>query len=119
MRKITLYLFLFTYTMAMFKPVIPYVTDTLSHLLFYKEHMLTVHAHHGKFHVHAAVTEGVKNDQSEKSSNNLKKDNAVSDHIVYQGDQEIIKKPLLKYYGLIAAHPTEEYVCHNYPPPKV
>lgn len=119
MRKITLYLFLFTYTIAMFKPVMPYVTDIVGHLLFYKEHMLTVHAHQGKFHVHAAITEGAKNDQSEKSSNNQKKDNTVSDHIVCQCGQEIKKRPLLKYYDLIAVHPTEECVCHNYPPPKV
>jgi len=119
MRKITLYLFLFTYTMAMFKPVMPYVTDLAAHLLFYQEHMLTVHAHHGKFHVHAAVTEGAKNDQSDKNSNNLKKDNAVSDHIVNQCGQETIKKFSLKYYSLFKIHPTDNSTDHNYPPPKV
>lgn len=119
MRKITLYLFLFTYTTVMFKPLVPYITDLAAHLLFYKEHMLSVHKHHGKFHVHAAVTEGAKNDQSEKSKTDLKKDNSVSDHIICQSCPGTIKITSPKYYNFIAIQPTENCVGHSYPPPKV
>ena len=36
----------------MLKPAIPYVSDAVSHVLWYNEHMATVHLENGKYHVH-------------------------------------------------------------------
>ena len=118
MRKISLYLFLFTYTTVMFKPVIPFVTDCIAHLLFYKDHILTVHAHYGKFHVHAAIAEEAKNDQSEKNTNNLKKENQINEHIIYEACRVPALKVPLKYYNFQSVHSMNMSIVHDYPPPR-
>ena len=103
----------------MFKPVLPYVTDLAAHLLFFKDHMQTVHAHLGKFHAHAAVTEGAKNDQSEKSSNNLKKDNTETDHILINPVKILFQKNSRQYYYSLLFATLNRDIHHDYPPPRV
>ena len=119
MRKGILYLFLITYSTVMFKPVLPYVTDLAAHLLFFKDHIQTVHAHHGKFHAHAAVTEGAKNDQSEKSTRNVKKVNVGSDHII----TETCLIPIQQFFKIhlysISIAALNRNIHHDYPPPRV
>ena len=103
----------------MFKPVLPYVTDLAAHLLFFKDHMQTVHAHHGKFHAHTTVAEGAKNDQSEKSGTNLKKDNVGTDHILIDPVRFNLQKNSKKYYYSLLLSPLNRDIHHDYPPPRV
>jgi len=97
----------------------PYLTDQVAHLLFFKDHMATVHAHHGKFHVHAAIAEGAKNDQSEKSSNNLKKDNVVTDHINIEFYRVPVQPFSKNYFDLLSIATSTGDTRHDYPPPRM
>ena len=97
----------------------PFVTDAVAHLLFFKEHMLTMHAHHGKFHAHLAVAEGAKNDQSQKSADNFKKDNQAGDHTFYETSKADDQKRLPEYYHFTIVPSIDACVTHDYPPPRV
>ena len=103
----------------MFKPVLPYVTDFMAHLLFFKDHMATVHAHNGKYHVHIAVAEGAKNDQSEKNTNNIKKDNVATDHIMTETCKMAAEQISSNYLYSRILPVIERNVHQDYPPPKV
>ena len=103
----------------MFKSVLPYVTDFVAHILFFKDHIQTVHAHHGKFHAHTTVAEGAKNDQSEKSTNNVKKDNVGSDHIVIETCVISIQQFSKKNLCFISIAALNRDIHHDYPPPRV
>ena len=104
----------------MFKPVLPYVTDAMAHLLFFKDHMNTVHAHKGKFHVHTEVTEAAKNDQQDKSSNNLKKETPGNEHIIIE---TMLRSPVnpfqADYFSLASISPSLVYIIYDFPPPRV
>ncbi len=118
MRKLPLYLFLFTYTTVMFKPVMPYFTDAISHVLFFKDHMLTVHAHNGKFHVHAEVAEAAKEDPSSKSTDAIKK-NFLSDEYLFT---EIYIFPIVRASMARPVQLTyfskQAFINHHFPPPR-
>ena len=82
MKKLLLHIILFSYAIVMFKPAFPYVEDFIGHVLFYKQHMATVHFENGKYHVHAEVVKIAKEENSDKSVPSSKKENKSNDHIV-------------------------------------
>ncbi|CAN5790275.1 hypothetical protein BH11BAC4_BH11BAC4_27550 [soil metagenome] len=113
-----LYFFLFTYSTVMLKPVMPYATDFMAHLLFFKDHMATVHAHHGKFHAHASMAEGAKDDQSEKTTNNFKKANLGFDHVIMDSYRLPVQLTSKKdFYPFTISCATRD-LQHDYPPPR-
>lgn len=82
MNKNILYILLFSYTAMLCKPVLPYVADALEHLLFYNQHVATVHIENGKIHVHKeAVDAGTANNDQE-STTSVKKSSVSWDHIL-------------------------------------
>ena len=119
MKRGILYLFLFTYSTVMFKPVLPYITDFIAHILFFKDHLQTVHAHQGKFHAHTAVAEGAKNDQSGKTTDNFKKDNFGSDHIIISTAKRPVQNSSNKYTYSLSSYLITREIPYDYPPPRV
>ncbi|MGC4103648.1 hypothetical protein [Ferruginibacter sp.] len=81
MKKLLLHIALLSYTVVMFKPVLPYVNDFVSHVLFYAHHMATVHYEHGKYHVHYDVAKETRDDQQDKPTGVVvKKDDLSSEY---------------------------------------
>lgn len=119
MKKSLLYFFLATYSIVMFKPIAPYIKDFVAHLLFFEDHMLTVHAHNGKFHVHAEVEEASKNDQPGKSTNDLKKDVLEYEQIFVEGYELPVIKISTGYSALACPFPGNTYLDYDFPPPRV
>ena len=87
LKMASIYLFVFVYGTIMLKPAMPYLKNFAAHILFYKDHILTVHSHNGKFHVHADIALAEKNDQQRKgtSNNNFKKDNFCNERVLNTG----------------------------------
>ena len=104
----------------MFKPVLPYVTDNISHLLFFNDHINTVHKHQGKYHVHTEVAEAAKNDQQEKSTNSLNKETAGNEYIVFE-TTAISSIPLtpIDYFSFNSMFGNSGPLNHDYPPPRI
>ena len=118
MKKILLYFFLFTYALVVFKPYAPYFTDAVAHVLFFKDHMETVHAHNGKTHVHAEVNQLAKSEQSEKNSHNIKKLSIENDHIFLQTLQFLQNKVLIDWHVPLFVSDKNMFADITLPPPK-
>lgn len=119
MRKILLYFFLFTYALVVFKPYTPYFTDAVAHILFFKDHIETVHSHQGKSHVHAEVNKLAKNEQSDKNNTSTKKDIAENDHLVLTSYQYPPHKISIDWQITLSLSPKNKFAEINLPPPKV
>lgn len=121
MKKLLLYIVLFSYTTVMVKPALPYVSDFIGHMLFYKQHMATVHFENGKYHLHKEVVKNIKEENSNKNSLPEKKKNSSTYEYV-----STVNKSLLPVASLsssqYAVHPQQDnispYLAYNYPPPK-
>lgn len=83
MKQFALYIVLFSYSLLMVKPVMPYVYDAVAHVFFYAKHMATVHYEDGKFHVHKEIVDA-KNSSTgnDSTSPNQKKQNTTTEHII-------------------------------------
>ena len=121
MKKLLLYIVLFSYAIVMVKPALPYVQDFVGHILFYKQHMATVHFENGKYHLHKEVVKNIKEENSNK--NNLpekKKSSSTYEFLgnVNKSQQPVAALPVLVY----ALHPQQQfsspYLAYNYPPPR-
>ena len=119
MKKGILYIILFSYSVIMLKPVIPYVSDTIAHIFWYSKHMATVHYVDGKFHVHKAVMEEEKKNGADKNPYSVKKEQSQSDHLISFIKPIVFKKIILNIYFNIYSSPLVLADLKNdYPPPK-
>ena len=105
----------------MFKPAFPYLKDAVNHLMFFKQHMATVHFENGKYHVHAEVTKNAQEENSNKSIPTSKKENTSTDHIVNKISEGMALIPstfptylLYNISGLLLGNPYS-----HYPPPRI
>ncbi len=121
MKKLLLHIILFSYAIVMFKPAFPYVEDFISHVLFYKQHMATIHFENGKYHVHTEVAKIAKEENSNKSVPSSKKDNSTSDHIVYRNNAVMCVSAInsLKYKLPATVVLPDGNLSDNYPPPRI
>ncbi len=121
MKNLLLHIILFSYAIVMFKPAFPYLKDAVNHLIFYKQHMATVHFENGKYHVHAEVTKNAKEDNSNKSLPSSKKENTSTDHIVFtQKINELTTAIILKKCKVTSSDDLADgNLQYNYPPPRI
>jgi hypothetical protein len=80
MKKALLYLMLFAYASVMLRPAMPYLADAAAHLLWYKSHVLNIHAHQGKSHAHIEAYEATKKNSSHEEMN--KKNQSTNEHTI-------------------------------------
>ena len=119
MKKIALYIILFSYTTIILKPVSPYISDTVAHIFYYTQHMATVHYQNGKLHVHKEIVDNAKKNDPAKESPSSKKETSSSDHISLlqnYGQQALYK--LTKYNIPYAPTLLYNHLRGDYPPPR-
>ncbi len=120
MKKIALYIILFSYTVIMIKPVSPYIADTVAHIFFYAQHMATVHYQNGKFHVHREVIDNAKKTANQTESPASKKDNSTSDHIALQQKTDsVTAQTQIFYFQQRASALPNSYLEGIYQPPRI
>lgn len=121
MKKVLLHIILVSYAIAMFKPVFPYVEDFIGHVMFYKQHMATIHLENGKYHVHAEVVKNVKEVDSKKSPSSSKKQPTTNDHIVVVNKEAItFTASTVHTYSLPTCNDLlTGNLSDNYPPPRI
>ncbi|MEO6637725.1 MAG: hypothetical protein ABIN25_05585 [Ginsengibacter sp.] len=113
------YLLLFTYATVMLKPLLPYTSDLIAHVFWYKDHVGTVHSHNGKFHVHKEVMEAAKSNATEKDLAMSKKDGSTTDHtVIKEFNHPAAKMNMSKHICSISPSPITTYLSLDYPPPK-
>lgn len=74
---------IFSYSLLIFNPLIPIFTDLLAHTFWEKQHLMTVHKFHGKFHVHFELVNAEKQSAKDKSSGNTKIGSEDFTHLIY------------------------------------
>lgn len=91
MKKLLLHIALVSYAaVILFKPVLPYVNDFVSHVFFYAKHMASVHYEHGKYHVHFETAKDINEEKTDTPNNSpsSKKDNSITEHCVFLSNDE-------------------------------
>ena len=122
MKKLLLYIVLFSYAVVMVKPALPYMSDFIGHILYYKQHMATVHFENGKYHVHKEVLKDIKEENSNKNSLPEKKKTGTQYEYVAVTNKQTFQKAIListSYSIYLEQQNSSPYIAYNYPPPRV
>ena len=120
MKKLLLHIILFSYAIVIFKPALPYLMDAVNHLVFFKQHMATVHLENGKYHLHAEVSKNAKEDNTAKNLPSFKKENTSTDHAFFTTKtDEVIAITIGNDFTMLANdNLAAANVQHDYPPPR-
>ena len=120
MKKGLLYLLLFSYSMVMLKPILPFMTDTVAHIFWYSEHMATVHYEKGKYHMHFESLDAAKKSGTEKSPATNKTEKGSSEHVMIfsQYDFSILLLPNNSFPNEFV-HIPHNWLSNSYHPPKL
>lgn len=119
MKRIALYIILFSYSMVMLKPVSPYITDTFEHIFNYTQHMATIHYENGKYHVHKELVDNEKKAASQKEIPPAKKENTANDHISFQQKESVNISVLNRIFQIPVSDSLQHsYLTGDYPPPR-
>ena len=122
MKKLLLYIVFVSYAIVMFKPALPYVSDFIGHVLFYKQHMATVHFENGQYHVHKEVVKDAKEENSNKNSLPEKnKSNSTYEFIATVSKAFVQPSSMddIAYSLYIQQNNSSPFIAYNYPPPRV
>lgn len=119
MKQVLLYFFLITYTLVVFKPYTPYFKDAVAHILFFKDHIENVHAHHGKSHVHKEINQLAKSEQSEKNTSTSKKDISENDHLAFSSYPYLPTQLSIIWQYSFSVSTKNKFAEINLPPPKI
>lgn len=119
MKRIALYIILFSYSALMLKPLSPYIFDTVAHIFYYTQHMATVHYENGKYHLHKELVDNAKKNESSKETPAAKKENSATDHISIPQKQPVhVLAVNISYQVSSASSLLNNYLAGDYPPPR-
>lgn len=119
MTKAALYILLFSCTAMIFKPVVPYVSDTLAHIFYKTRHLATVHYENGRFHVHKEAADNEKKNDAAKEKPSSKKDHTAQDPFCSSKKEESQQAVSgNEYIPFITAHLPATHGRLTDPPPK-
>ncbi|MBC7867584.1 MAG: hypothetical protein H7X88_08615 [Gloeobacteraceae cyanobacterium ES-bin-316] len=90
MKNFWVSILLFSYSLVLFKPVFPYVSDFISHLVLYKTHITSVHHEQGKSHVHKELVKIAIDFEDQKIPLSPKEDNKGNEHITYVCESPVL-----------------------------
>lgn len=104
----------------MFRPLIPIISDTLSHTFAEAEHLATVHEKYGNNHLENTLTENGSVNDNQNNNNSIKTDDPIPFHVSVDVDENIFKhfftvKPVT---DSLAHNLPCVFVLKNIPPPK-
>ena len=120
MKKGLFYLLLYSYSMVICKPILPFMTDTVAHIFCYSEHMATVHYEKGKYHMHYESLAAAKKVGTEKSPTANKTPKGSSEHVMIfsQFDFSIASFRNNGFCNSFVSIP-HNWLSNSYPPPKM
>ena len=120
MKKVLLYLLLFSYTCIICKPVLPALSDGLAHIFWYSQHMATVHYENGRYHVHNENLREARNGYPQHDTGIPKTVTMDTEHLVtITGYILITPSPVtINYFSSNTSALAHIYLNNNFPPPK-
>jgi hypothetical protein len=119
-RTIISFYLVLVYSSMIVKPVLPIVSDSLSHAFALAKHLATVHAIYGADHLQQEITETSQGQEKSKTQNQLRPDNPVCLHTLtdlfsycFHPGQKII------FPSSLAGSITQIFLPFEIPPPRV
>jgi hypothetical protein len=115
------YYLVLLYVTVMFKPLIPVISDVLSHTFSEAIHIATVHAIYGSNHLEKELSNASPDNANNKHQNSTNGEDPVPVHVSAQED----------VYGFYCTGPGKDYcslklydlkagfILKNYPPPQI
>ena len=119
MKKVLIYLILFSYTITLVRPTVPFFADVIAHTFWYSQHIATVHFENGKYHVHYQYLNEAEKSFPGKKPHNSKTAVFFEDHLVKHQKFDLTFFLIAKkcFKDLSFSIPDLSPSCH-YPPPK-
>lgn len=119
LKKILLYLLLFSYATVLLKPVLPLLGDAVAHTFWRMEHISSTHFENGKYHVHFELLQSAK--KTDDGNSNPRIEVFATPHIItnincynFFADCHVQCIP----YTIWQSYLPFPYLQSNYPPPK-
>jgi hypothetical protein len=113
------YCFLFLYTLAMCKPILPFVQDELAHIFWKAKHLATVHHHHGDHHAEEEVAEAEHEENTDNQPATTKILELESVHIIVESFYAISQPTIHKQtFAVNSCTISTVSLDKYYPPPK-
>ena len=121
MKRLLLYIVFVSYAIVMIKPALPYVSDFIGHVLFYQQHLATVHFENGKYHLHQEVAKNIKEESSGKNTLPEKKKNTAEDFTATLSKATLSYSSIedVAYGAYMQQHIYAPYLPCNYLPPRM
>lgn len=118
--KITIAFILFIlYTLALCKPVLPFLKDEVAHIFWKAQHIASVHHHHGDHHAEDEIAEAAHEEENNKNPATTKTSEPVSVHMVVQTLYNIPHSITEKLkFAISVNHISTVSLDKHYPPPK-
>jgi hypothetical protein len=114
------YYLMILYVTVMFKPLIPIVTDSISHVFYKAIHIATVHALYGSNHLQKELADSSSESATDKHQSNT------------TGDQVPVHVPAIDYSDEFSLHRMDKhysflklykllpgFMLNNFPPPRL
>ena len=119
MKTTAAYYFLVLYTLAVCKPILPFVQDELAHIFWKAKHLATVHHHHGDHHAEKEVAKAAHHEHPDKHPATTKTSEPVSVHIVVETLYGISKPAIHKQqFAVNNSNVSTVSLDKYYPPPR-
>ena len=119
MKKALIYIILFSYTLMLVRPTVPFIADVIAHTFWYSQHIATVHFENGKYHVHYQYINEAQKSFPGKNPHNSKTETFIGDHlIVNQKIDFSFHVVMVKDFHKLSFVIPDVYPSVNYPPPK-
>ena len=108
------------YTLLIFNHLAPVLVDVIAHTFWEKEHLITVHQFHGKYHVHFELANAEKQSSKDKSSGNSSSNDESVTHLIYSVNYNFSNNYFIlrKYSSHVFTWPVS-YREVTYQPPRV
>jgi hypothetical protein len=119
MKKAVIYIILFSYSLMLLRPTVPFIADIIAHTFWYSQHIATVHVENGKYHVHYQYMNEAQKSIPGKNPHNIRTETFMVDHI-FSGDRFDLSLsiPNEKKFRELSFYIPELMVQHPFPPPR-
>lgn len=98
----------------------PYVSDAVAHVLWYNDHIATVHFENGKYHVHKESVEAAKKTNPDQDNDLLKKNTPAQEHLMSSVTPVFSVYPLFSnLYSSYRCTINSVQLIADFPPPRI
>ena len=114
------YYLLLLYVSVMLKPVIPIISDALSHTFSAAEHIATVHKKYGNNHLQKSMQDSGSENDTDKNQNTTKSQESIPVHLSTETKNDALVMGVILNHHTLNPHYNLSlvFILKDIPPPK-